>query len=77
MYGVLLFIIGTNNARNTGSNTGAAPQGITSASIGSSGVSGLNRNQEMVYCAIREGGSLGINIEKVQLRFTRKYYEYS
>ncbi|XP_022653596.1 replication protein A 32 kDa subunit-A-like isoform X2 [Varroa jacobsoni] len=45
--------------------TAASVSTIDLSSIGSSGVSGLNRNQEMVYCAIREGGPLGINIEKV------------
>lgn len=38
---------------------------VDAGPMGTSGVSGLNRNQEMVYCAVREGGTLGINIEKV------------
>ncbi|OQR68788.1 replication protein A 32 kDa subunit-like [Tropilaelaps mercedesae] len=52
-----------NGTKNIGSGGFVNP--VSTNNNSSSGVNGLNRNQEMVYCAIREGGSIGINIEKV------------
>jgi len=47
------------------SGMGAAVGSGGDANLGSSGVNGLNRNQEMVYLTIRAGGALGIHLEKV------------